>query len=152
MRLACVKHAASVRSEPGSNSQVHQSHPASPKTSQTKPTNRPITQSIKVQAPTRAPKPSEAHCSTQSSKNTSNSKPQIEDQSDPGQIPKTQPINHQPRPPRSHAITHKDAANVSLPNQIQLSKNANKTTSDPVCTGQQTGLPDMHPLGARRRE
>ena len=28
MRLACVKHAASVRSEPGSNSQVHQAGPS----------------------------------------------------------------------------------------------------------------------------
>jgi hypothetical protein len=29
VRLACVKHAASVHSEPGSNSQVHQDHPNS---------------------------------------------------------------------------------------------------------------------------
>ena len=33
VRLACVKHAASVRSEPGSNSQVHQS-PIRPKPNQ----------------------------------------------------------------------------------------------------------------------
>ena len=43
MRLACVKHAASVRSEPGSNSQVHQrSDPtaltAKPKRQRTDPT------------------------------------------------------------------------------------------------------------------
>ena len=30
MRLACVKHAASVRSEPGSNSQVHPAKPPQP--------------------------------------------------------------------------------------------------------------------------
>jgi hypothetical protein len=35
VRLACVKHAASVRSEPGSNSQVHHVHPRG----QTKRTN-----------------------------------------------------------------------------------------------------------------
>ena len=40
VRLACVKHAASVRSEPGSNSQVHPAHPATRKTpGQTKQTD-----------------------------------------------------------------------------------------------------------------
>ena len=41
MRLACVKHAASVRSEPGSNSQVHlkptQVSPRRPKTNRPEP-------------------------------------------------------------------------------------------------------------------
>ena len=42
MRLACVKHAASVRSEPGSNSQVH---PSDPKTEPTNGSQRPMCQS-----------------------------------------------------------------------------------------------------------
>ena len=45
MRLACVKHAASVRSEPGSNSQVHQTQ-AAPRQDNPGTTNRPETHQI----------------------------------------------------------------------------------------------------------
>ena len=55
MRLACVKHAASVRSEPGSNSQVHQ-HPGQPnptgrKTRHEKPTQTPTNRPNSTVAP-----------------------------------------------------------------------------------------------------
>ena len=38
VRLACVKHAASVRPEPGSNSPLKKQHPANPTHNQAKPT------------------------------------------------------------------------------------------------------------------
>ena len=44
VRLACVKHAASVRSEPGSNSQVHPSpHPSQDKNQNEHPKPNPVT-------------------------------------------------------------------------------------------------------------
>ena len=47
VRLACVKHAASVRSEPGSNSQVH--HVPVPEETKTKRTNPVVPDGSKIQ-------------------------------------------------------------------------------------------------------
>ncbi len=57
VRLACVKHAASVRSEPGSNSQVHPQD-RHPPYREHRSANKPVTSLIKTPTPMKSP-PSE---------------------------------------------------------------------------------------------
>ena len=130
VRLACVKHAASVRSEPGSNSQVHpcQSNhtiirkaelPGKPWSNQPDEQTQ-LNLSHTSSLPKGKPKAENSkHLSTHS-QNTSDRHPIVKIKSGP-QIP----TNHHPNRhhPDINQATAKDAANVSLPFSMLLSKN-----------------------------
>ena len=112
VRLACVKHAASVRSEPGSNSQVHQRSALSDQTKTNKPclnqqTSRSMMWSIINQPHKRncnasRIRDSHAHKSIKTRENRAHS-----------QAPSPTDLNAQTILPIRER--HKGAANVSLP-------------------------------------
>ena len=134
MRLACVKHAASVRSEPGSNSQVHhipQTPPAQPvdkppaKTNRTRetselkpnhaqPTQAKPLQTINTQYPGNThPKIPQANAPVIAQPAISKTKSNHKHRPNPAK-PNHQP-NHMP-PHNTHMpCKQQDAANVSLP-------------------------------------
>lgn len=106
VRLACVKHAASVRSEPGSNSQVH---PRSQPMARTQ--NKQI-QSIRLPLQPLKPKAQAIKLETLKThiqKTYENSIPIQENQ-----IPRTNQASSLPRP-SSKKPDRQDAANISLP-------------------------------------
>ena len=120
MRLACVKHAASVRSEPGSNSQVHPNqNPRRLQPERTDPGTsvfHPPTQNPhQGQNPTganvrkRHPKRTVTHQKDTPTKRPKQPTDQAQDNPRPTNQPPTRPPN------ASTSRKHKDAANVSLP-------------------------------------
>ena len=145
VRLACVKHAASVRSEPGSNSQVHparhaqslgpqrdpgQTHdqpnkqtpdpakpdrPSRPRGERTRPKNR-QNKTVNASKNTSAEHSDSSHSPTQQ---TRSQKPDPQTPSD--QISRNNPNRHaRPAKPaqqrtRSADQHHRSAANISLP-------------------------------------
>ena len=112
VRLACVKHAASVRSEPGSNSQVHQRSALSDQTKTNKPCLNQQTFCPRCGAPENKPhkrncnasriRDSHAHKSIKTRENRAHS-----------QAPSPTDLNAQTILPVQER--HKGAANVSLP-------------------------------------
>ena len=125
MRLACVKHAASVRSEPGSNSQVHQRLASNSSHRMTlTPTNRPNS-TVVPQVISNQPSPAKDQTSQSQPRetfkafvthqtNTSQTPISSQVQVNPSQ-PKQQP-NQSAIPTLTCKNNPQDAANVSLPN------------------------------------
>ena len=124
MRLACVKHAASVRSEPGSNSQVHPMSRPRPKPNQDTEQTRPRTPRLRPSQYPKDSNPSRASANNLTSVSVTHqkytqqqtplkqtSRQQEQSQTAPFRIIqiRTNPIHHYPQQ------TAKDAANVSLP-------------------------------------
>jgi hypothetical protein len=108
VRLACVKHAASVRSEPGSNSQVHLRRSVSFSENEQDPVSRSRLLGFERNHPHKricnALKIYIADTPTQTPTQT------IEQNLSPVQI-----IQRNPIPSNTHVMNSKDAANVSLP-------------------------------------
>ena len=113
VRLACVKHAASVRSEPGSNSQVHlRPVPSSPNPlTETKTTREPT---LNEQSPCSS-RSALAHEFTRSvCQRIKSQHRQTSSSIQITMVPSETMPNQMPTPSHSHAQV-KDAANVSLP-------------------------------------
>ena len=124
VRLACVKHAASVRSEPGSNSQVHHSqiqapgfHPKIPDPTTTNENLTLKTRSSHSRNQTQPARPLNVKAYADTSMKRL---PKIRQKPGPQFNPNPQP-KLQIKTTSSHQQP-KGATNISLPFQIQLSK------------------------------
>jgi hypothetical protein len=122
VRLACVKHAASVRSEPGSNSQVHLTNPLTQASNQNKGSITPSNQH-KNRAPIQRIQKIHQTASPSSISPINHADPQIQTYTtNTNQYQTTNAQKHQ----------QKDAANISLPQQILLSMNNSQTDQHPA--------------------
>ena len=131
-RLACVKHAASVRSEPGSNSQVHlgTSQPQNEQTRTHGSLRHPTALATEQRSAFKAFVTHQKDTSTNAPHRSPNQQIQV--------IQPTQ--TRQPKHPirQPHALTlsrPKDAANVSLPSLFILSKNPARSPKAPQTNG-----------------
>ena len=150
VRLACVKHAASVRSEPGSNSQVH---PA-PRHRETKRTNpelhsrfSPFPRGAGGGKPPR--KSLRLYCVYE----IHLQHPQSSQPSKPGSIPAhtNQPPSPPPRPPFSARKNRWDAASVSLPFRFTDQRTKPGRTDPTPLSGTKPTKPSRQLATARHR-
>ena len=150
VRLACVKHAASVRSEPGSNSQVH---PA-PRHRETKRTNpelhsrfSPVPRGVGGGKPPR--KSLRLYCVCE----IHLQHPQSSQPSKPGSIPAhtNQPPSPLPRPPLSVRKNQWDAASVSLPFRFTSQRTKPGPTGPTPYSGTKPTQPSRRLATARPR-
>ena len=135
MRLACVKHAASVRSEPGSNSQVHHTRVATCNPNvDPQPHNQTQQKTLK-----------HVHQRITQSRDTSNKRPirirhppksRYESQRSQNLKQNTHPnLSKTPNTSQCLRTNQKDAAKLSLPQQIYLSMNKHPNSTTPRVTG-----------------
>ena len=145
VRLACVRHAASVRSEPGSNSQVHHTtHLTVHRTTNTTRTRRSF-------PPTREKEPSK-HCLTRKIRQSSVQKHQPTKSRSPDPEPNQPTINQENQTLIAHSLPHRTPPTYPFHSRCNCQRTephapapAHGGIAGPLCS-------DMHPLRRKAEE